>query len=278
MATSFAISVDLSEVLAAGPVERSGVFAHLSHQVRLTVEAGEARWKRAVQSAPIWSGEASAYAASIKGRMTGEFSGEITSDYKYVEDIESGRPPYDLKRMLNTSLKVRTSKKGKRYLIIPFRHNTPGNDALARDMDSHDAPGGGKADVYSEAKALSASKITGMGTRRSGTGAFDINTHKPIRVAQRKYVWGDRLPAGMTRKLQTHHKTDPTAGMVRMQASTPKAKSSTYLTFRIMIEGSSGWIIPARPGLWIAKNVADSLQRTADIDLPAAVARDLDAA
>ena len=43
----------------------------------------------------------------------------------------------------------------------------------------------------------------------------------------------------------------------------------------IMYTFSPGWIIPAKPGLFIAKAVADSLQRTADLDFPAALQRDL---
>jgi hypothetical protein len=74
--------------------------------------------------------------------------------------------------------------------------------------------------------------------------------------------------------LQTRHASDPTAGMVRMQTN----GGSRYLTFRVMSENSTGWIIPAKPGSYIAKHVADSLQRSAEVDMPAAISRDLDAA
>lgn len=266
MGASFSIKVDLGELLATGPALEATAFANLAGAVRAVVEAGEERWKMAALKAPLWEGERQAYAASIRATMTGPFSGEIVSDYKYAEDIESGRPAYDLKRMLDSSLKVRTSRKGRRYLIIPFRHNTPGNVALAPSMPQH---------VYAEAKGLEASAITGHYQRQSGTGAFDIKTRKPTTVRGRKYVWGGRLPEGMVPKLKPSHATDPHAGMVRFKEA---RGGSTYLTFRVMVEGSSGWIIPARPGLWLAKAVAESLQRTSDIDFPAAVQMDLAAA
>jgi hypothetical protein len=267
MATEFSISIDLAELMEIGPIARAGMFTNLASQVEAVAQVGVERWKRAALKAPLWEGERQAYAASIRYSMTGSYSAEIVSDYKYVEDIETGRPAYDLKRMLSTSMKVRMSKKGRRYLIIPFRHNTPGNDAHAPAMPEH---------VYAAAKELSASRIIGGHRRQSGTGAFDVKTRQPYMVAGRNYRWGDRLPPGMTPKKAAHHKTDPHAGMVRMDAKTPGGKRySTYLTFRVMVEGSPGWIIKPRPGLFIAKAVADSIQRTAATDFAAAMQRDL---
>lgn len=260
------VSVDLSELIQMDALARVGLFANLAQGIADLAHTGAERWREAIDAVPgIWQGERDAYKAAITTHQVGPYAWEIVNDYKYVEDIENGRPAYDLKVMLRTSLKVRTSKKGVRYLIIPFRHNTPGNTALAGPM----SPG-----VYAEAKELAPSRISGRTTRRSGTGAYDIDSRKPIRVGQRKYVWGDRLPAGLTPKLKPQHKSDPTAGMVKMQAN----GGSTYLTFRVMTENSTGWIIPARPGYFIAKMVAASLQRTAEKDMPEAIARDLDAA
>jgi hypothetical protein len=263
MPDAISISIDLSELLQLAPIAQTGLFTNLAAAVETTAQVGVERWQRAVLKAPLWDGERRAYAATIKYTMSGAYEAEIASDYKYVEDIESGRPPRDLKRMLDTSMKVRVSKKGKRYLIIPMRHNAPGGDAHAPEMPSN---------VYAEAKNLSASSITGHGTRVSGTGAHDIKTKSPYLVRSRAYQWGGRLPAGMAPKLKPTHKTDPYAGMVRFKE---KTGGSTYLTFRVMVEGSSGWIVPAKPGLFIAKAVADSLQRTAEADFGAAMQRDL---
>jgi len=48
--------------------------------------------------------------------------------------------------------------------------------------------------------------------------------------------------------------------MVRMDTSTGKAKSSAYLTFRTLAEGSPGWIQKAKPGLWILRGVAAGIE------------------
>ena len=265
MAQDVRIAVDLANLANLGPLVRAAVFGQLQAAVQMVVETGEERWREAVQAAPLWQGERDAYAASITSRMTGAFSGEITSDYRYVEDIETGRPAYDLKRMLNTSMKVRVSKTGKRYLIIPIRHGVP-------ESGQNPMP----ANVYAQARQLAPSRVIGQGQRVSGTGAFDLQARQPVTVAARKYVWGGRLAPG-ARQLGSA-KRDPHAGMVRFDTSSGKSKSSTYLTFRVMVEGSSGWVVGARPGLWIASAVGESLQRMADVDFPTAVEADLAAA
>lgn len=260
------VSVDLSQLVQMDALSRIGLFANLSRAVADLAETGVQRWNQAIDSAPgVWQGERDAYKAATRAVQVGPYAWELINDYRYVEDIETGRPPRDLKVMLSTSLKVRVSKKGARYLIIPFRHNTPGYTAHAPSMAPH---------VYAEAKELPASRIKSHGTRLSGTGAWDVNTKAPARVRSRNYVWGGRLGKGLVPKLQSRHKTDPAAGMVRFSAK----GGSTYMTFRVMSERSSGWIIPAKPGLYLAKMVADSLQRSAATDLPAAIERDLDAA
>lgn len=266
MATEFRVTVDLSVQLAnLDPL--GSVMPSVARAVEQIAIAGESRWRQAVAVVPgLWIGERQQYMASIHARQTGPYSWEIVSDYKYVEDIESGRPPYDLKKMLDTSLKVRLTKKGERYLIIPFRHNTPGNTAHAPAMPS---------EIYESARELSKSRIVGHGRRLSGTGAFALSTKKPATTRTRKYVWGDRLAAEPTYKLKAEHKSDPYAGMVRFRVATGGSK---YLTFRVMKEGSPGWIIGARPGLWIARTVSQSLESSAANDIPAAVSKDLGSA
>jgi hypothetical protein len=119
---AFSIAIDLHQLLELGPVVRAAVFSNLAEAVENVATAGVERWREAALAAPLWDGERKAYADSIRYTMTGRFSAEIVSDYRFVEDIESGRPPYDLKKMLNTSMKVRVSKAGRRYLIIPCRN------------------------------------------------------------------------------------------------------------------------------------------------------------
>lgn len=282
----FDVDVNLIGLQTAGPVARAGIFTNLSAAVERVAMAGAERWRESVLKARLWDGERQAYASTIRHEMTGPYSAVIVSDYKYVEDIENGRPPYDLKRMLNTSTKVRRTKDGRRFLVIPFRDNTPGNTALAGAM-----PGS----VYALAAGLTPSRISGEGQRPAGEVThlspksgmrpaaeqtpFLSNpaTKKTFLVPKREYEWGGRLTrralhqAGVSEADQKRY-----AGMYRFDAKTPGGKKySAYVRFRVMIEGSNGWIIPAKPGLHIAEGVANGLRGDAQKVFGAAIDADL---
>lgn len=247
MAADYRVSVDLSGILPLITDAVQSMLPQLSQAIALTAEHGANEWKGSVMKARLWAGEKQPYIESIKWKMTGDFSAEIWSDYPLADEIEKGRPARDLKKMLQTSKKTRTSARGNKYLIIPFRHNTPGQDAHAPAMPSN---------IYDVAKQLTPSKVLTPGSKKPAT-RLSASGHT---VVQHSYQWNGRLPAGLAPKLKPHHKTDIYAGMVRMDTSSGKQKSSAYLTFRVMSERSSGWIIQARPGLEIASKVADDLQ------------------
>jgi hypothetical protein len=113
----------------------------LSHARRALQKIGmetRSRWADLIEQSPSIPREQKAYVQSLTVENTGP-QVSVYSDWKYAYEIENGRPSRDLKRMLDTSMKVRvsTSKKnaGKRYLIIPFRHSTasmPGRCAPRR--------------------------------------------------------------------------------------------------------------------------------------------------
>lgn len=256
---TYKLTFDLGQQLELSAGISAQIFPLMNQAVNAVAQATANRWREEVYRAKLWSGEKDAYAKTIGYRMTGDFSAVIESDYKYAQDIETGRPPRDLKKMLNTSMKVRTSKKGVRYLIIPFRHNTPGNSATAQAMPQA---------VYQQAKMLTLSAIVGHGRRLSGTGAWSIKTKAPATVRQRNYSWGGRLEGeNVPKNMQ---------GMVRMNTATGEGKkSSAYLTFRVMSERSRGWIIPAQQGQYIAKKVADEMRPKAGEAFAEAVRRTL---
>ena len=233
-------------------------------------------WREKVRRAPgIWWVERNRYIGSLQWRMTGAYAVEIGTDETIAELIEKGRPARDLKTMLNTSRKVRRTEKGRRFLVIPFRHNTPGHDALAPAMSPQ---------AYKLALGLSASLIIGHSRRPSGqvvslnprTGmraspmhtpfASDVRARSERTVRQRHYQWGGRLTAQALQEAGfSSSDIKRYAGMVRMNVNSPggRARSSAYLTFRIMAEGQSGWIVPAKPGLWLARDVANAIQPVA---------------
>ena len=188
--------------------------------------------------------------------------------------------------MLDTSTKVRRTESGKRFLVIPMRHNTPGHGAHAKAMP---------AAIHALADQMSKSSVTSMGQRPSGQVTWlspkagmgpsakqtpflsNPKTRGAMTVASRQYAWGDRLgkaamkAAGIDAATRKRY-----AGMVRMETSTPGgAKSSAYMTFRIMMEGQKGWVVPAQPGQWIAKTVAEQMKPKAEMVFAEAVKRTL---
>ncbi len=268
----YRLEVDLSGLLQAKDALTHQVAPLVGQAVRAVAQEGVLRWQRAVYKARLWGVEKSAYVDSISWRQTGPFSAEIETDYRLAREIELGRAQRDLKASLPTAKRARTVKSGshagQKYLIIPFRHNVPtpsGQGALAAQMPPS---------IYALAKGMRASAMLAPGsrnpaTRRSATGHV---------VPQHSYAWGERLPAGLAPKRSPHHATDIYAGMVRMNTSTGKAKSSAYLTFRVMGEWSSGWIVAPRPGLFLAKGVADDLRGVFDEVIAKAISLGIDRA
>lgn len=261
---AYNVTLDFSNLLTVADEIERRVMQKVHDGIGVAAQAIQNKWVDAVMAAPgIWTPERQAYAGSIKWRYTTHTSAVVETTLPLADQIENGRPAKDLKKMLGSSPKVRQGKKG-RYLIIPFRHNVPsgdGHSSYAKQMPAH---------IYAAAKQLSPSKITGTGTRVSGTGAYDIKTKKLLTVPQHKYAWGESLPAGMAPKMKSHHKTDIYAGMKRFDTSTGKAKSSAYLTFRVMSEHSSGWIVPAKPGLHIARAIAQEVNKAVEDGIEAA--------
>lgn len=283
---NYSISMTLGGKLDVVGVIQAQVFPLMSQAVRAIAKHTAAEWQTSVLKAKLWSVEKDEYAKSITWSMTGDFSASIETDYKYAGDIETGRPARDLKRMLDTSQKVRRTKDGRRFLVIPMRENTPGNDAHAPAMP---------AGVHALAKAMAPSRVTGMSQRPAGevthlsptTGMAPSKHQTPyltstssraaVMTAKRAYAWGDRLKAGAMKQAGMDAATIKRyAGMVKMDTSTPGgAKSSAFLKFRIMMEGSSGWIVSAKPGLFIAKKVAEDMAPKAEIAFAEAIKRTL---
>lgn len=276
--TDYSIKLDLPNVSDLNKIVNGRVFPLLEQAVRAIAQEARLNWIESIKQARLWSGEKERYIKSIKVEywMDG-LRADIVSDYKYASEIENGRPPRDLKQMLNTSTKVRRTKDGRRFLVIPIRHNTPGNTALAPAMPSS---------VYDLASQMELSRVDGTGTRASGeiTGfgmqpsptqtpyLSNIGSRSTYLVPRNNYQWKGRLTraqlaeSGASKEEQRRY-----AGMVRMQESTG---GSQFLTFRTMVEGSSGWVIPAQPGLFIAKGVAEHLQPVAEAALQEALRRE----
>jgi hypothetical protein len=231
--------------------------AAIAHAIQTTALTAQAAWQQTIMQTPgIWQPIRDRYAGSIQVEYSpGGMGARIYSDDPMATPIETGIPARDLKRMLDTSHKVRVTKTGQRYLIIPFRHNIPGNNALAGAMP--DA-------IYAQAQHLTKSKITGQVSMRSGLNASDVRTQGPLMTMRNTYKWGGRLDGPDVAKRFK--------GMYRFDTSSGKQNYSSYMTFRVMKEGSSGWIIPAQPGRYIVKAVSEQAQQMLQTEVQSAIA------
>jgi len=228
------------------------------------------------------------YARGILSGVSYPFAGDplhfrIEHKERYAKALEDGYSSFDLKKALQTSQKVRMSKEGKLYLIIPFRHGIPGTKsfrAMPKDVYENapigtrvvDATGRAKYEIDSErAGARNMRQSVTSGTFKEGSirgsktlsDAELMKNNNPDKVIRNKYVWADRLMGVDQPKLKEHHKTNIYEGMVRFQANPNVNREalsgkfagaqnptdfmgnySTYMTFRVMQEDSPGWIHP----------------------------------
>ena len=266
MSLNYQLSIDLAALRGLTAQVAQAIAPNVQFAVSATAAEAVQRWQQAVMQAKLWSVEKDAYLKSIRWEMTSQsvtadgldFAAKVWTDYKLAPDIETGRPARDLKAVLPTAKRARQVKSGKhagqKYLLIPFRHNIPspsGIGAHAPQMPAH---------IYAQAKKLAASTELPLGSKKPAT-RLSATGHV---VPQKSYAWGGRLPAGLAPKKQAYHVTDLYAGMVRFDTSSGKQKSSAYLTFRTMGQWSDGWIVPAKPGLYLAKGVRDGIQPTFD--------------
>ena len=259
----FSISIDLSELMPAnGPLNRT-TFPNLAYAVKAIADAAEGQWKAYAAGAALPGGKSigvrsGQYMRSIMQRQNSDFAWEVYSELPYAQGIEEGVPRRDLKTMLNSSLKVRVSAAGKRYLIIPFRHSHEGNvmrdNAMPeniREWWMHSVP----------------SRVIRIFERESGTGALDIKTGAPLRVPGFRYKWGDRLNRMALESLGANDaQIKRMQGMVMFRKPGGKGGGahSRYITFRTMVEGSAGWIAPAREGYWPARTTSATLRPVAE--------------
>lgn len=170
--------------------------------------------------------------------------------------VEDGTPPHDMKKMLHTSAKVRISSKGKRYLIIPFRHATPRTGAgqagtgINRATMKSMPPA-----VYKMAKTLAPSY------RTKSTRVVNPVTNRTI--TRQSYSFGGRLTQNDLNAMglgeisrRPHWKSSPYAGLVRFPRDD---RSTQYMTFRVMSEDSTGWMHPGTKPNPLAQKTADQV-------------------
>ena len=96
-------------------------------------------------------------------------------------------------------------------------------------------------------------------------------------VAKSNYKWGDRITRHMLRDAGVDKAGQKRyAGMYNMKGQ--NGATGGMITFRIMMEGKPGWIIPARAGLHLAQHVSEGLLADAEKVFAGALNKDLDRA
>ena len=198
-------------------IEDSPIRGRRAPQARRALQAigleARAKWVDLIEQSPSIPQEQKAdYVRSLAVETTGPLQVSVYSDWKYAYEVENGRPSRDLKRMLDTSLKVRvsTSKKnaGKRYLIIPFQHTQTSIPApVHRGENAHEV--GSDWDGHATVRHRGLGRHQDEGSGACGPEKVQIG----VTVCQR--AWRQQAP---------HHKTDRYAGMVRMNTSAGKGQ------------------------------------------------------
>ncbi len=188
------------------------------------------------------------------------YKGAVVNASRHAKWIEEGTSAWDMKKMLFTSAQVRISAKGKRYLIIPFRHGTPsaGSQEGGRGINRATLSTMPQS-VYKMVRAMAPSRqLTGMKVPNPAAGG-----RAAIRYT---YHWGGKLKASdlaaagvdQTNR-RPHWKSSPYTGMVRFPRESSTGQH-TYLTFRVMHEDSKGWLHPGTPPKWLAKKTATEIE------------------
>lgn len=275
MTTEFRISVDIN--IPEGSPLNAGTFPRLAGAFTALAQAAHERWVEYAHGTPLPDGKvihprSGSYARSIAIRENGDFDKEIYSDLAYAGAIEFGTPAHDLHEWLGTSRKTRVNKEGKKYLIIPFRWGTPGTQGFGSNVMPQAVHQNWLKGSYG-----ASSQITGHGTRISGSGHV---------VRQRKYLWGGRVTQkdldqqGIGTSFNGRsYRTHPMAGMVQMRRAGGGRgqKHTQYLTFRVMSEGSPGWVVPAIEGKYPARTTSEQIRPIAEKVLREAAEKDIQA-
>lgn len=241
-------------MLAESVADFRALFPNQAHAVKHLARAAHLRWleyasgKRALPNGKQLQAVSGTYLSSIRIEEDGEMRYVIYSDDPKAEWIEEGFPAFDMKKMLRTSDQARVSKDGTRYMYIPFRHKTQGA-SVGLVM-----PQVAESWWLSPTRPKASSVVTGHYLEPSANSAG--------KTTRRTYSWGDRLTRGELEGIGI----DPDSqvgqrleGMVRFQNN--EDRGGQYVTFRVMSEKSSGWLMPKRDGAFPAKAAFEWVQQ-----------------
>lgn len=217
----------------------------------------------------------------------------VTNTSQHASIVEEGHAAFHLPAKIDWSSadgKIKRSKDGRLYLVIPFRHAAfvPPDERAARGMTAHARRSMLPREVYAEAKRLDYSTPLREGpiaeTRVSAGGIHQGGQEVPRgqsysqHLAADRYRWA-RGEQGALRRPLSFHRPGQTIGGQEPWVETRGARGENpawkgskfeglrrmggprhtqYLTFRVVTPASEGWHIPAQAGKWIAAQVAET--------------------
>jgi len=273
MSNEFKVKIEIAHIVPQVTAMTDELFPNLSYAVRRMAQAGQQLWQSYASGNEQLPGgkqlhvRTGTYLRSIQLEQQTAFAWTVFSDAPYAEAIEHGAPAFDMHNWLSSSNKTRISKSGKLYLIIPFRWNTPGKSATNPNTMTPHIHG-------TWMSGMIASRVK---SQRMTTNATTV-TGKAMTVTKRQYFWGDRLSSHQIAQAGvTGSQAKNMRGMVnfRKPGAVGGASHSQFLTFRVLSEGSSGWVIPAREGYHPAEATANRIRSLSEVAFGKAVEADL---
>lgn len=233
-------------------------------------------WKSYAMGAPIPGGgkrlkkPTGAYAKSIKVRTLTPFNREVYSDSPVAKYLEDGTKEYDMKkthpfgkrgRVVKKTRKDKNgkviSKEGDAYIIIPFRHGTPGSLSYVNIPER----------IFQQIRQAIKNDEIMLSSIKKGARIKKPN-YKGELIPRARYSWGTRIYGTGMPNLE---------GMTIMDNSTKKYSRSSYLTFRIISVNSpaSKWIQKARAAHHITKYVVQNTNEIVKEMIEAGLKKDL---
>jgi hypothetical protein len=170
----------------------------------------------------------------------------VANTSPHARVLEDGHQGFHMPSRVDWSgPKVKGKDGGRRYLVIPFRHGTPGTQGVGsgrartmmpRDVYANARRALGLVAASDRSRAQSADKLQAAGTRLSRPYNLPefpaaLRARAVATEGQPGYTWRSRTYEGLTH----------TGG--------------GYFTFRVMTEDSAGWFIPAFAGYHFADQV-----------------------
>lgn len=251
-------TIDLREFASLDTIIR-GLRSELAQAVQETSTALMSAWAK---EATIAIPKARTYNEHITSKQIDQLHVIVENDHPAVVFLEQGINPFDMKRMLSSSARVRVSKDGKRYLVIPFHHKNTEMAGSGLDAEEYEGLGGSSfkrnnpppheykwgehttdlGDVGKRRKFFT--PITGQHARFDKSGADRSTPFGPF-VGTIDYTW----------------KTSPFESVYRFEDN--RGKTQSYTSFRTMSESESqeqAWYHPGIRAMRIAENAVEEVR------------------